>query len=601
MTQAGSANLTLSAANTFSGGFTLSSGTLTLGNNAVFGSSTGTLHMNGGIVELTGSNLLYTTANPTQLNADLTVGSAATQNGMQWSISGTSTLTANRTITVNGGAFNLSGGLSDGGNNYGFTKTGSALLRLSGTGAYTGDTKVATGTVTIFSALAAQTSVLDTSGAGTFFLNPGTAVTLGGLKGGGAFAVGSTLNSITLNNGAGVSCTYSGVIFNGAAGAMAVTKTGSGTQALSGSNSYTGGTSIKAGTLVVGNANALGSGALTLNAGTLDLHGTSTGVGSLSGSSGSLITNSVSGTATLTTVVASGTSTFSGAIVDGAGAVVLTNSGAGTLTLSGSLTMSGLNANNGVTQLTQSGSIGAVSISAAGKLELTANGLNTAKVIDTASLSIAAGGTLDLWDNALLLRDRTAGANQATNLSIVQGLVNTAFDNGAWDKPGITSSTVIADLGAYSVLTVMVYDNTVLGVDSFEGINNLMTDNGGNQVMLKTTYLGDFDGNGIVNSADYGWLDFYYGYGLTVGDLNGDGQVNSADYNGIDYGYGYQAYGVLASDQSAGVVAPLESTEKSAFSAAPEAVPEPGTLSLLLTAAMGLLGRRRGKKNFQGS
>ena len=382
--------------------------------------------------------------------------------------------------------------------------------------------------------------------------------------------------------------TLAASIADNGADVVSLSKSGAGTWVLTGSNSYSGGTTVNSGTLRVGNANALGTGGLIVNSGVLDLHGNSMSVPEFGGAGGR-VTNLASGTSTLTANV-SGSSTYAGALVDGSGAVALTMSGTGTLVLSGSIKASGLNASAGMVSIAQSGSIGAISIGATAKLELSANNINSAKVLDTSSLSISAGGTLDLWDNALILRDQTGGVNQGANLSTIQGLVNTAFNNGAWDNPGITSSSVIADLGAYSVLTVMVYDNTVLGVDSFEGINGLQTDNGGNQVMLKTTYLGDFDGNGIVNSADYGWLDFYYGYGLTVGDLNGDGQVNSADYNGIDYGYGYQAYGVLS---GGGQTAPVASAASAAAPASPEAVPEPGTLATLLAGAAGLLGFRR--------
>ena len=295
---------------------------------------------------------------------------------------------------------------------------------------------------------------------------------------------------------------------------------------------------------------------------------TKTGAGTLrlSGSLGLTALNANAGTTLLNSSLANA------AIASGSGA---------TLDINASVTNSTVAA-NGTTNFSLGQNLAALSIGSTGSVSLLANNIGSARVIETSALSIAAGGNLDLWDNAIILRDQSAGNNQATNLAMVQGWVNAAFDNGSWDKPGITSSTVVADLNAYSVLTVMVYDNTVLGIDSFEGVNNLTTDNGGNQVMLKTTYLGDFDGNGIVNSADYGWLDFYYGYGLTVGDLNGDGQVNSADYNGIDYGYGYQAYGVLA---GAGTAAP-------ASIASPESVPEPAA-GVLLLSGLGLLASRR--------
>ena len=390
-----------------------------------------------------------------------------------------------------------------------------------------------------------------------------------------------TSNSVITVGVNNVSGSYGGVLIDGPTHTLRLIKTGTGTQTLSGSNSYSGGTALGGGTLQIGNSNALGAGGLTVNAGTLDLNGKNVAVTAFGGAGGLLTNNSVSGTSVLTTTIASGTSTFAGNISNGVGAVALTKDGAGSLVLSGSIGMAALNVGAGVVNLVQSGSIGALTVFGSGALvAFDANGVNSARVLDTSSLSIAAGGSLDLWDNALILRDQTGGTNQGANLSTVQSLVNAASDNGAWDKPGITSSTVIADLGAYSVLTVMVYDNTVLGIDSFEGISNLSTDNGGNQVMLKTTYLGDFDGNGIVNSADYGWLDFYYGYGLTVGDLNGDGQVNSADYNGIDYGYGYQAYGVMAGRGA---------TPAASAASTPEAVPEPGIWGLVVSG-IGLLG-----------
>lgn len=73
-------------------------------------------------------------------------------------------------------------------------------------------------------------------------------------------------------------------------GAMKLTKQGAGTLTLNMANSYTGGTDLNGGTLVVKNANALGTGALTMNGGILDIGGTGTlgsvTVASLDASSG---------------------------------------------------------------------------------------------------------------------------------------------------------------------------------------------------------------------------------------------------------------------------------------------------------------------------
>ena len=436
----------------------------------------------------------------------------------------------------------------------------------------------------------------------------------------------TTLNGGTLQIGDGTTdgsiASTSGIANNGSlvynlagsqtcgnviSGSGTLTKTGPGTLTLTGSNTYSGGTTVNTGTLQLGNAHALGAatGGLTVNGGTLDLNGHSASVGALSGAGGS-ITTAVSGTSTLTATVASGTSTYAGDIADGAGSVALTKEGAGKLILGGSLSLAALNANNGVAELTQSGSIGALTVSGSGAVTLTAHSGGVYKVIETTSLSITPSGGIDLWNNAMIVRASGTSEN-ATNLATVKAAVNAASNGLRWNGTGVGSTTAYneAQPGKTQALALMVYDNTVITQSSFEEVSGLgYFDSGSpvgfNQVLVKLTYLGDFNADGVINASDYTWLDGFALSGNVLGDLNGDGVVNATDYTWLDGSALNQSFGVLA-DSRSGILPPSAATvaapaEVGAAPASPEAVPEPGTLGMLLAGALGLFGNRRTRK-----
>ena len=92
----------------------------------------------------------------------------------------------------------------------------------------------------------------------------------------------------------GTTLTYNGI----AAGTGSLTKIDTGTLILGGTNTYSGTTTISAGTMQVGIANAIPSTSDVTDNATLDLDGNSDTIGALSGTG--TVTSSVAGPATLT-------------------------------------------------------------------------------------------------------------------------------------------------------------------------------------------------------------------------------------------------------------------------------------------------------------
>src|SRR5271166_1301972 len=215
-----------------------------------------------------------------------------------------------------------------------FTITGSGTVQVSGVSTYSGATTISAGvlqagSVTGFSPNSAFTvnSTLDLNG----FSN-----TIGSLFGTGiVLNNGATAAALTAGND-NANSTFSGILQNGTS-VLALAKSGKGMLVLTGANTYSGGTTISAGTLQLGNGGTAGS--ITGNV-------SDNGVLAFDRSDSVSFAGSISGSGSVTqigagTTILTGNNTYSGGTTISAGTLQLGNGGT-----TGSIT--GNVANNGV-------------------------------------------------------------------------------------------------------------------------------------------------------------------------------------------------------------------------------------------------------------
>ena len=244
------------------------------------------------------------------------------------SLGASGSVTFNGTLTPAGTTYNLGGG----GGTLTFTPTitGVASLNVSGPGnvvlagaeSYSGPTTVSGGTLaggTVGSGLPGSLSAASplTVASGASLDLAGLAQTILSLSGGGTVINRGGATTLTLVP-AGGSTTFSGVI-QSSTGQTSLTLDGAGTEILTGSNTYSGLTTIAAGTLQLGSGGATGSigstsgvtdnGLLSFdNSGTTSFGPTNgiSGSGSLIQNAGTLILNSAN-TYSGTTALSGGT------------------------------------------------------------------------------------------------------------------------------------------------------------------------------------------------------------------------------------------------------------------------------------------------------
>lgn len=428
---AGSGALTLSGTSTFTGGTIVKDGTLIVTNGAALGGDSVTVQV-GSTIAIVGTVL----SNPLSLTGSGMGGAGALTGTGRAGSTGTITLTGNTTIGVAnaGDTLTLSGmALGDGGGGYGLTKTGAGTLALFGpVVSYTGATTIAQGVLALggVSSLATSSGVsLAGSGATLDISGPGGPVSGGpqrisGLTGvaGSVVALGSQTLTVML---AGGSNTFAGVIKDGGIGGGVggnLVLGGGGTLVLTGNNTYSGTTTIAAGTLQIGSGGTSGAivgasmsvangAALAFDRSDLLTYGgTISGAGNLiqqGASTSTLILNGGSGAFTGLTTVASGTLEVGDANHGGAalgGNVSVSNGGA----LMGHGTIGGNLGNSGIVQ--PGGTIGVLTV--AGNYTQAGSGTLIIEITPNAAAGpgvgysqLRVGGTANLAGALSILQD----------------------------------------------------------------------------------------------------------------------------------------------------------------------------------------------------
>ncbi|EDS5974981.1 autotransporter outer membrane beta-barrel domain-containing protein [Salmonella enterica subsp. enterica] len=531
--KSGDETLTLSGTNSYTGGTTISGGTLVATNVEALGTgdvtNNATLELNtggdfdnaisgSGQVVKSGDKTLTLSGSNTYTGGTLISGGTLVANDVN--ALGTGDITDNATLALNTGG-DFDNAISGSGK---VEKSGDDALTLSGANSYTGGTLISGGTLVASNVEALGTG--DVTNNATLELNTGgdfdNAISGSGqvvksgdetltLSGSNTYTGGTTISGGTLisdgtlvasnvealgtgdvTDNATLELNTGGTFDNAISGSGKVEKSGDKTLTLSGANSYTGGTLISGGTLVASNVEALGTGDVTDNA-TLELN------------TGGDFTNNIGGTGRVE------------------------KSGDGTLTLSGSNTYTG-------GTLISSGTLVANDV----------NALGTGDVTDNATLKLNTGGdftnniggtgqVVKSGDDALTL----SGANTYTGGTTINGgtlVASNVEALGSGDIDNYASLQLNAS-GQFVTANLTTHDNAITAIGAGSALRantltqeanstlavHLIDSNSGAIVTADHANLGGtLDITGIGNVAK-SWTRDAYAYTL----IDTDSAINS--------------------------------------------------------------------------
>jgi len=180
---------------------------------------------------------------------------------------------------------------------------------------------------------------------------------------------------------------------------------------------------------------------------------------------------------------------------------------------------------------------------------------------------------LDLMNNDLIVDTAT--------LADVTDAVRSGSNGSFWTGTGLTSGTAAGKGGVTALGVIQNIANPIAGTGgpmytSFDGISTRVSGAAfdGSEILVKYTYFGDFNLDGLITSIDFALLDAGFAGttqldgkpGWFFGDANYNGTVDSTDYALMQFAYNN-----------------FSNTGTYNFTA----LPEPGSL---LLAAVGLIG-----------
>jgi len=548
LAKAGSGTLTLTGTNTYTGATNISAGSLVIDGSGSLrsGSYLGAISNNGSFVynssaaqtlfgvisgtgdlTLNGTGTLMLTGNSTYTGTT-TINSGTLQLGNNSAAgSVTGSIVNNGTLVLNrSNALTLSQVVSGSGN---LIQNGSGTVTLSGANTYSGITSINNGVLAVSSDDNLGAAPITTT-AGQLVLNGGT------FQADSSFTLNAN-RGVTLGTSGGIFTANGQLTYDGAiAGSGSLTKSGTSKLLLTGTNTYSGSTTINAGILQLGNNGTTGSIDSTssiVNNGTLLFYRSDSFTFSHAMAGTGNLAKYGSGTLTL-----SGTNTYSGTTTIGGGVLAVSSDSnlgsapssatAGNLVLNnGTLQATAsfdLNANRGIT-LTGTGTFAidpSVTLNYAGVIASTGNLVKSGSGTLTLSGTNTYNGTMNINAGALVIDGGGSLGSGSYNNAIMNSGSFTYNSSAIQNLAGVISGT--GDLTQAGSGTL-----TLTGTNTYTGTTNvsagtLQIGNGGT--------AGSVNGSSAVNISSGATLVVNRSDNVTLSNaISGAGNLSTVGSN----------------------------------------------------------------------